>query len=300
MDGVALLRALRAHDETRSVPVVLLSARAGEESVLAGLDTGADDYLVKPFSARELLSRVAVHLEMAKIRKAAADALERKNKELEAFNYSVSHDLRAPVRAIEGFSAILIEEYADRLDAQGKEFLGHVRDSARRMNGLIDDMLRLSKLERAEMRCTAVDLSEMARRIGQTLRTANPGHPVELIVQPGLVAHADPNLLQILLENLLGNAWKFTTKTASPRVECGAADEDGVTTYYVKDNGAGFEPSHAHRLFAPFRRLHSDKDFPGTGVGLATVSRVVDRHGGRVWAEAAVGAGATIFWTLPK
>jgi signal transduction histidine kinase len=314
MDGVALLRALRTDPRTSTVPVVLLSARAGEEAIVAGLETGADDYLVKPFSARELISRVSTHLEMARVRREATNVanelaetraallqdVERKNEELEAFSYSVSHDLRAPLRAIDGFSEVLLEEHSDQLDTEGKDNLRRVRAAAKRMGELIDDLLKLSRVERTDLRLESVDLSRLARRIGDSLAESEPDRRVAFKVEDGLVADADANLVAIVLENLLGNAWKFTRKTSSPQVDLGSAVKDGQKTFYVRDNGAGFDEKYAQRLFAPFQRLHSEGDFPGTGIGLATVRRIVERHGGRAWAEGEVGRGARLYWTLPS
>jgi signal transduction histidine kinase len=312
MDGVALLRALRADERTRTLPVILLSARAGEEAMLSGLETGADDYLVKPFSARELVSRVGTHLEMARVRRAATDAanqlaearaehlaeVERKNRELEGFSYAVSHELRAPLRSIDGFSDILLEDFADSLGAKGKSHLQRVRAAARRMGELIDELLKLSRIERAELRRATLDLSGIGLRVGASLQRSHPGRRVELVVEQGLIVEGDTGLMTILLENLLGNAWKFTTHTEPARVELGAIATEGERIYFVRDNGVGFDPHHAGRLFTPFHRLHSDADFPGTGIGLATVRRIVERHGGRAWAEGKPQAGAAIYWTL--
>jgi signal transduction histidine kinase len=312
MDGVALLRALRTDERTRTLPVILLSARAGEDAVLSGLETGADDYLVKPFSARELVSRVGTHLEMARVRRAATDAanelaearaahlveVERKNKELEGFSYAVSHELRAPLRSIDGFSDILLEDFGDSLGAKGKGHLQRVRAAARRMGELIDDLLKLSRIERAELRRATLDLSGIGMRVGASLQRSHPGRRVELVVEQGLVVEADTGLMKILLENLLGNAWKFTANTEPARVELGAIATEGGRIYFVRDNGVGFDPHFAGRLFTPFHRLHSDADFPGTGIGLATVRRIVERHGGRAWAEGKPHGGAAFYWTL--
>jgi light-regulated signal transduction histidine kinase (bacteriophytochrome) len=312
MDGVALLRALRADVRTRTLPVILLSARAGEDAVLSGLETGADDYLIKPFSSRELVTRIATHLEMARIRRAATDAanqlaearaahlveVERKNKELEGFSYAVSHELRAPLRSIDGFSEILLADHNDSLGPKGQAHLRRVRAAARRMGELIDDLLKLSRIERADLRRGTLDLSGIGVRIGESLRRSNPERPVHLVVEQGLVADADTGLMTILLENLLGNAWKFTLNTELPRIELGAIASDGQRTFFVRDNGVGFDPHYAGRLFTPFHRLHSENDFPGTGIGLATVRRIVERHGGRVWAEGKPHGGAAIYWTL--
>ncbi|HWW07591.1 ATP-binding protein [Collimonas sp.] len=314
MDGAALLRALRADPRTSTVPVVLLSARAGEEAIISGLEIGADDYLVKPFSGRELISRVATHMEMARMRRAAADIanelaetraallknVEQKNQELEAFSYSISHDLRAPLRTIDGFSQALLEDHAGQLDAQGQHYLQRVRTAAKRMGELIDDLLELARVERVNLRREPVDLARLGKRICDLLANSEPDRKVAFIVNGGLVVDADSRLAEIILENLLGNAWKFTTKTPAPQVELGSVIKDGQTTFYVKDNGAGFNQAYAGNLFAPFQRLHSEREFPGTGIGLATVRRIVERHGGRVWAEGQVDQGAAIYWTLPS
>ena len=313
LDGVGLLRELRANAKTSTIPFVLLSARAGEEAMVSGFETGADDYLVKPFSARELVSRVGTHLEMARLRRRATEAatelaetravlledLDRKNQELDSFSYSVSHDLRAPLRSIDGFSQALLEDHGDQLGATGQDHLRRVRSSAQRMGQLIDDLLELSRVERTDLHRESVSLSRLGRRVADRLARSDPDRTVAFVVADGLLALADVRLIEIMLENLLGNAWKFTARTAAPHVELGSRAEDDHTTFYVKDNGAGFNQEYAGRLFAPFQRLHSDEDFSGTGIGLATVSRIVKRHGGRVWAEGTIGAGAAIYFTLP-
>jgi signal transduction histidine kinase len=226
--------------------------------------------------------------------------LEAANRELEAFSYSVSHDLRAPLRSIDGFSQALAEDLADKLDGKHKDYLQRVRAAARRMADLIDDLLELSRVGRAEINRHTVSLSDIARTVARELGKANPGRQVDVEIQDGLVANADRRLIQIVLENLLGNAWKFTSNVAAPRIQLGAERADGQTVYFVRDNGAGFDMTYAHKLFRPFQRLHTEADFPGTGIGLATIARIIDRHGGRVWAEGAVGAGATVYFVLPS
>jgi light-regulated signal transduction histidine kinase (bacteriophytochrome) len=225
--------------------------------------------------------------------------LESANKELESFSYSVSHDLRAPLRSIDGFSRILEEDHYDKLDDAGRESLRKIRASSEHMRQLIDDMLQLSQATRTELRRSPVDLSMLARAVGEGLRAAEPQRSVELIIEPGLIAHADEHLMGIVLENLIGNAWKYAGRQPAARIEFGRVERDGVTTYFVKDNGAGFDAQYAHKLFQAFQRLHTAKEFPGTGIGLATVQRVIHRHGGRVWAEGERGRGATFFFTLP-
>jgi signal transduction histidine kinase len=220
------------------------------------------------------------------------------NRELETFSYSVSHDLRAPLRGIDGFSHILLEDYADELDDEGRDYLWRVRAGVRRMGELIDALLSLARLTRDEMRSETVDLSAMAGEISDNLRRTRPERDVEVLIMPGLVANGDARLLKVALENLLGNAWKFTCKKAHAKIEFGAVRRDGTLTYYVRDNGAGFDQAHADKLFGPFERLHGADEFEGMGVGLATVQRVVHRHGGRIWAEGEVGRGATVYFTL--
>jgi len=298
LDGVGLLNAVRADARTQGIPVILLSARAGEESVLQGLASGADDYLVKPFSARELIARVATHLEMARLRRQWAAELEQANRELEAFNYSVSHDLRSPLRAIDGFSRELSTEYAEVLDERGRHYLDRVRAAAQRMGLLIDALLSLSRVSRAPVGRSVVDVTEMATAIVTDLRQRAPTRDVDVRIAPGLTARADPQLLRVALENLLGNAWKFTSRREGARIEVGETEKSHRRVFFVRDNGAGFDMAAAARLFAPFQRLHADKEYEGTGIGLATVNRIVTRHGGRIWAEATRDQGATFYFEV--
>ena len=225
--------------------------------------------------------------------------LEGANRELEAFSYSVSHDLRAPLRSIDGFSRILLEDYADKLDEEGEDYLGRVRDASKHMDTLIEDLLDLSRVSRGPLRREVIDLSAMARDIIQKLEGSQPGRKVRFVADEGVVAFGDASLLAVALENLLGNAWKFTQKEKEATIEFGAVSQDGGgVAYYVRDDGAGFDPRYADKLFGAFQRLHSPEEFEGTGIGLATVARIVHRHGGRVWAEGAEGEGATFFFTL--
>ncbi|MCD6384770.1 response regulator [Candidatus Sumerlaeota bacterium] len=224
--------------------------------------------------------------------------LEALNKELESFAYSVAHDLRAPLRVIEGFSQALEEDYANKLDSQGKDLLRRVRNAAQHMAQLIDDLLQLSRVTRSEMRRERVDLSALAGSIAEELQKTQPERKVDWRICKGLIATGDSRLLRVALENLLGNAWKFTGRQAKAWIEFGMTLQNGRPVYYVRDNGAGFEMSYADKLFTPFQRLHSVREFPGTGIGLATVQRIIHRHGGRVWAEGAVGRGATFYFTL--
>jgi PAS domain S-box-containing protein len=222
------------------------------------------------------------------------------NKELEAFSYSVSHDLRAPLRTIDGFSLALLEDYSDKLDADGKKHLERVRAATQRMGTLIDDLLNLSRVTRVSMRLEKTNISALAADIMEEIKKTQLERQVEFRIEKGLEAIADSHLLRIVLENLLGNAWKFTSKRAGARIEFGKTSNNGASAFFVRDDGAGFDPAYADRLFGAFQRLHAMSDFPGTGVGLATVQRIVHRHGGRIWAESAVGRGATFYFTLAK
>jgi light-regulated signal transduction histidine kinase (bacteriophytochrome) len=227
-------------------------------------------------------------------------ALEAANKELEAFSYSVSHDLRAPLRAIDGFSQALLEDYAGKLDGEGQDALHRVRDASQRMGHMIDDLLQLARSTRGELEIGTVDLGAIAGRVAARLRDAEPGRRVRFSVAPDLVARGDARLLEGALENLIGNAWKFTAKKAEAVIDFGAERGDGEMIFHLRDNGAGFDPAFADKLFAPFHRLHRWTEFAGNGVGLATVKRVIARLGGRVWAEGRPDHGATFYFTLPR
>jgi len=329
MGGLEACRRIKASPLFRHLPVVLLTAFPEREGVVEGLSAGADDYVSKTAGFRVLEARIWAQLrrkqfederrrardellrheveqaegriarEVAEARAELIGELERKNQELEAFAYSVSHDLRAPLRAIDGFSQALLEDCADRLDERGREHLGRVRAAARRMSELIDDILELSRVGRAELVRRAVDLTDLARQVVAELRRREPERAVEVIIEERLFALADQRLMRIVLENLLGNAWKFTAGGAAARIELGSARGESGVVYTVRDNGAGFDPAFAGKLFRPFSRLHADSEFAGTGIGLATVHRIIDRHGGRVWGEGAVGRGAAFHFTLP-
>lgn len=225
--------------------------------------------------------------------------LEAANRELEAFSYSVAHDLRAPLRAIDGFSQALLEDCGDRLDEVGQDYLRRIRAASQRMGELIDDLLQLARIARQPFETQEVNISALVRRLGEELRQWDPGRNVLLKVQPGVVGRADPKLLRVVLENLLQNAWKFTRPRAEAVVEFGLTHTIRGPTCFVRDNGVGFDMRYADKLFAPFQRLHKPSEFPGAGVGLATVKRVIARHGGQVWAEAVPEVGATLYFTLP-
>jgi len=240
-----------------------------------------------------------------KERKRAEEEIQRSNrelsaanKELEAFSYSVSHDLRTPLRSIDGFSQALLEDYADKLDATAQDHLQRVRRAAQRMAALIDDMLNLSRVTRCELHSEKLDLTAMAKLILAELKEAEPSRRVEFVIESGLTAVGDPQLLRAAMENLLRNSWKYTSAHATARIEFGRSEAEERPSFFVRDDGAGFDPRYADRLFGAFQRLHTANEFPGTGVGLATVQRIIHRHGGEIWAEAAVEKGATFYFTL--
>jgi signal transduction histidine kinase len=352
MSGYELCRAVKSTRETRDLPVILLTTLSNPMDVIQGLESGADNFVTKPYEPTYLVERVKAILENRRMRaenrlrvgidvlflgkkftitsdkqqildllictfedtvrknrelegsqaKLAATLaqLEIAHKELEAFSYSVSHDLRAPLRGIDGFSQALLEEYAGRLDERGQGYLGRIRHAAKRMAELIDDLLALSFVTRAELRRENVSFTRIARAVAADLRLASPERAIDIAIQEDVVCLGDRRLLTVVLENLVGNAWKFTGKVEDARVELGAHDEPGGRIYWVRDNGAGFDDRYAAKLFVPFQRLHSADAFPGTGIGLAIVRRVIDRHGGRVWAEGRPDGGATFYFTLPR
>ena len=226
--------------------------------------------------------------------------LQAVNKELEAFSYSVSHDLRAPLRHIDGFSQALLEDYTDKLDDVGKGYLQEVRSASQEMAQLINDVLQLARVTRSEMRREVVDLSDLARAIAAELKKREPKRKVILNLKEELATRGDKRLLRIVLNNLLGNAWKFTAKQAEAEITFGGEQKNGESIYFIRDNGAGFDMAYVGKLFGAFQRLHTAGEFEGTGIGLATVQRIVYRHGGRVWAEGAVDKGATFYFTLPN
>ena len=328
--GTETCRRVKAAPGLRDTPIVMLTARDDRAAMIEGLGAGADDYIAKSSDFAVLRARVAAQIrrkqfedenrlyrerllqkeletaqaraaqQLAETRAAMAEALERKNRELEAFSYSVSHDLRAPLRSVDAFGRVLEEEHAAALDPEGRDYLHRIRAATQRMAELIDDMLELARASRGELTREPVDLSAVARAVAAELANAEPARAVRFDIADGVAAEGDARLLRIVLENLLGNAWKYSRVAASPRIAFGVTEHDNVIAFFVQDNGAGFDMSFAHKLFEPFERLHTTEQFPGSGIGLATVARIVSRHGGRIWAESAVGEGATFFWTLGK
>jgi PAS domain S-box-containing protein len=267
------------------------------------------DYLDRPYAicgistditdlkrAEEQVRRLNAELEL-RVHDRTSE-LEASTRELDSFAYSVSHDLRAPLRALDGFSQVLLDDYGRQIDTTGRDYLRRIQAATRRMAGLIDDLLDLSRATRAELVRQPVNLSALARDVVSELERADPERQTEIVIQEGLTCPGDSELLRLVLQNLLSNAWKFTSKRPDGRIEVGSADRDGLPAFYVRDNGAGFDMAHAEKLFVPFQRLHSAADFEGNGVGLAIVARILNRHGGRAWAEGEPGRGATFFFVL--
>lgn len=286
MINVAINAARNARDELRRVNAQLSEANDELRDTVARRQRAEEEVR----SLNENLERLVAQRTIE---------LERAIKELEAFSYSVSHDLRAPLRTIDGFSQLLLDDYDAAVDEKGRNYLRRMRAAAQRMSALIDDLIELSRVGRTELRRQPIDLSALARSIVAELASAAPQRHVEVVVQDQLRVEADPHLLRIVLDNLLRNAWKFTSKVADAKIQIEATDSAGELVYSIRDNGAGFDMAYVGRLFTPFQRLHAESEFPGTGIGLATVQRIIDRHGGRVWADGVVGQGATFSFTLP-
>jgi signal transduction histidine kinase len=311
VDGITAAETIR---DEHDVPVVFLTAHADDDTLHRATHSDASAYLVKPFKAPDLrcVIEIALHKHAAELRlrenerwleqtlQQRTAALEATNRELEAFNYSVAHDLRAPLRGIDSFSQLLIERYSHRLDNEGLAYLNRVRASASRMSQLIDALLSLAQVGRSQLQQLDLDFSQLVQSVRNELAAANPDRNVPMIIAPGMRAYADPRLLRIVVANLLENAWKFTARRQRPAVEVGPVQNTALPTYYVRDNGAGFDPAYASRLFGAFQRLHPDREFPGTGIGLAIVQRVIARHGGTVWADSRPDQGATFYFTLPR
>ncbi|MBX3203911.1 MAG: response regulator [Labilithrix sp.] len=303
MDGFEVARLARMNPRSRDVPVIFVTAMLEtEENLFLGYESGAVDVLYKPLNAHVLLSKVQVFLELHRSRRKLADEIEAHKRtlaDLDAFNYSVSHDLRAPLRPLKAFSEIVLEGHGHKLDDEGRRLLTRIASAADRMDRLIDDLLRLSKVSRARPNAGRVELSTLAREVIAELRSDDPARVVDFVDGTDLSAHGDARLLRIALENLLRNAWKFTVRSSAARIEVGSTTEGAEIVYFVRDNGVGFDPGLRDKLFRPFQRLHASSDFEGTGIGLAIVERVVRHHGGRIWADAATDRGATFFFTLP-
>jgi signal transduction histidine kinase len=318
MNGIEFLRALRERDPT--VIGIVMTGQGSIDTAVAAMRAGALDYILKPFTLRmivpvldraytvrtlrrenvelrqteELVRNLNVTLEQCVHER--TEQLVDANHELDAFTHSVSHDLRAPLRAIDGFGRLLADHCGTMLDEQGHKYLDRVLQSIERMERLVDDLMRLSRISQAQLNRTRIDLSVLAQEILDGLAAGEPERAVSTYVAKNMNCDADAGLMRIALENLLSNAWKFTAKTSDARIEVGCEDE----SFFVRDNGAGFDSTRAGELFSPFRRFHTASEFSGTGVGLSIVQRIVRRHGGRISAQAVPGRGATFSFTLPR
>ena len=328
LSGHEVCRRIKGTPAWRDIPLIMLTALEEQAAMIESINAGADDYITKSADFEVLKARLRAQLrrkhfedehrrireellhkemeaaegraarELAETRAALLADLERKNEELESFSYAVAHDLRAPLRAIHGFARLLVEEHAGTLDADGQRLLGVVCDNARQMGRLIDDLLALSRLGRKELESVTVDMAAVAWAVSQELKRAEPDRAVSVRVGDLPPTRGDRGMLQQVFVNLIGNALKFTQHVAEPAIEIGCT-RGTEPAYFVRDNGAGFDTRFAEKLFKVFQRLHRAEEFEGTGVGLAIVQRIVQRHGGRVWAEGAVDRGATFYFTLP-
>ncbi len=272
--------------------------RTPDEELLAVTNNIAGQLarLIERSRAADNLARLNAELETRVARRTAE--LEAANRELNSFSYTIAHDMRAPVRAINGFSELVLQANAEKLDEKSVQQLRRVVAGSRHLSQLIDDLLNLARLSRQEMARRPIDLSEAAAAVLNTLAEAQPARAVAVAIEPAMIADGDPGLMRAALENLIGNAWKYTAKVAPARIEIGTTVEQGTTVYRIRDNGAGFDMKYAHKLFAPFQRLHHGNEFEGTGIGLATVRKIIERHGGRIWIDSAVNAGTTVSFTL--
>ncbi|TMQ04416.1 MAG: response regulator [Deltaproteobacteria bacterium] len=334
--GIEACRRLKGSPVVRDTPLIILTASEQRDAMLEGLSAGADDFVSKAAGFEVLSARIQAQIRrkqiedeqrkvreqllrseleaaearaakvLAEARAAMAEELSRTNdelaqanRELEAFSYSVSHDLRAPLRTISAFTHAIIEDFGERVDDKARDHIRRVLSATSRMSDLIDALLELSRISRTPIGRHRVDLSQLASIAVDELVRREPARAVGVEITPGLIVDADGRLMRILLDNLLGNAWKFTSRADPARIEVGREPHSGDAVYFVRDNGAGFDMSQADRLFTPFQRLHSDGEFSGTGIGLATVRRIIERHGGKIWAEGSIGCGAKISFTVP-
>jgi signal transduction histidine kinase len=307
MDGITLLQSAMQRDP--DIVGIVMTGAGTISSAVEAMKAGAFDYLLKPFTLGVLLPVVAralgvrtLRLENAALQQGMrerTEALEVANRELEAFSYSASHDLHAPLRSINLYSSILEEDHGAALDDDARRILGRIRANAMRMGQLISDLLVLSRMSRSSLTIEAVDLTAIAKEVIASLRELEPQRHAEVVIAEGMAVRGDRGLLRVLLDNVLGNAWKYSGKQPAPRIEMGVvASEHHAQTIFVRDNGAGFDMAFAKDLFAPFHRMHKADDFPGSGIGLSIVARIIQRHGGRIWAESAVNQGATFSFTL--
>jgi signal transduction histidine kinase len=313
MDGFETAQLIRQRPRSELTPIIFVTALGQAETDMGrGYDLGAVDFVFAPVVPAILRAKVAVFVELYRAQQELrryrtrlemlveerTTALTSINRELEAFSYSVSHDLRAPLLAFDGLSQTLLEDYGDRLDSKAKDYLKRMRRASERMTSVFDGLQTLFRLTSGEINREKLDITRLVQELVEEIKVENPDRKVETQIAKGIAATGDKRLTRILLVNLLNNAWKFTSTTASPKVEVGTETVDGESRIFVRDNGVGFDMIYAHRLFGAFQRLHSQSDFTGAGIGLATARRIVNRHGGRIWAEGAVGEGATFYFVI--
>jgi len=313
MDGFETAQLIRQRPRSELTPLIFVTALDQAETDMGrGYNLGAVDFVFAPVVPAILRAKVNVFIELYRAQQELRRyrnqletlveertiALTAINRELEAFSYSVSHDLRGPLVSFDDISEKLLEKYGKHLDPGATEYIAKMRDASQRMTSVFDGLQMLFRLTSGEIRREDLDISAMAQQVADELRTENPGRKVEVEIMPGIMASGDQRLVRILLGNLINNSWKFTSGTRSPKITVGREVLDGESRVFVRDNGAGFDMIEAHRLFGAFQRLHSQSDFAGAGIGLATARRIVNRHGGKIWAEGAVGEGATFYFVL--
>jgi light-regulated signal transduction histidine kinase (bacteriophytochrome) len=307
MNGTEVLEDLRNNVSTRLIPFIFMTALSGRHNIRTGMDLGADDYITKPFTRVELIKTVTTRLKKSENIRELTDtkAQERTaklnftNRELEAFNYSVSHDLHTPLRALNGYASMLIEDYSELLDSEGKRMLNAIVDQSNKMGCLIDDLLSFSRINMNEIKISAIDMHSLAINVYDELTTDTEKEKIDFRISEIDSINGDTSMLKQIWVNLISNAIKYTSKISNPVIEIGSTSDETETVYYIKDNGAGFDMEYYDKLFGVFKRLHSTRQFEGNGVGLAIVHRIVQRHQGRVWAESEINKGATFYFALP-
>ena len=314
MHGIEMARQILALQ--KATPIIVTSAHSDMDYFIESIEIGVSRYVMKPIQMEKLFAAIEEALARLKLERelkeqqefiaalnqhlsARASELEIANRDLEAFSYTVSHDLRTPLTNINGYCQVILEIFGAGLDTQCREFIEIIYSETIAMNELIKTLLDFSRLTRKEVHRENTDLSELAQAAAAGLLMRAPGRQVSFLIAPGIAADCDPDLLRVVLDNLLGNAFKYTGKKEQALIEFGVTWQDGEQVYFVRDNGAGFDMALADKLFSAFQRLHSEREFKGFGIGLATVQRVIQRHGGRVWAEGSVGEGASFYFTLP-
>jgi two-component system, sensor histidine kinase and response regulator len=306
--GFEILADLAAAEGRASVPVLVVTAQADRESRLRALELGARDFVTKPFDRVELLRRIQNLIEVQDLSRSVqarnreleqkAEQIRAMNKELEAFSYAVAHDLRAPLRRMQGFCDLLIEGHRTNLGGEALKLLDRIDAQGKNMTVMIDSLLELSRVTQTQLRRRVVSLSGLAESIAVELKESEPSRKAEFVIEPNVDVDADENFLRVALTNLIGNAWKYSSRNPSSRIEFGVSRQGDAAEFFVRDNGAGLDMAFASRLFTPFQRFHAQGEFPGVGVGLATVQRIIHRHGGHIRCESTPGQGATFFFTV--